>query len=170
MNNKEILEKDNCQSVSSDGKEVCIKVVRLRTETFYKADAMGEGAVHSESRSSVVEVKNELVQRKFMQLPGEISIASGAGFNLPQKRSGTFSNGCIDYREVSRGHSSPEKRAGSSCHTIVCSEESGGLSQDEGPNLRCGCRSISSLINQTAVSEGNGAPQDRVIMLQHDCS
>jgi len=159
MNNNKILEKDNWQTARFVGKEVCIKVVRLRTETFYKADAMGEGAVHSESRSSVVEVKNELVQRKFMQLPGEISIASGAGFNLPQKRSGTFSNGCIDYREVSRGHSSPEKRAGSSCHTIVCSEESGGLSQDEGPNLRSGNYPLLSLSNQAAVKQENGVPQ-----------
>jgi len=45
MNHKEILEKDNCQSVSSDGKEVCIKVVRLRTETFYKAGAMCRGGL-----------------------------------------------------------------------------------------------------------------------------
>ena len=163
MNNKEILEKDNCQNARFVGEEVCIKVVSLRTETLYKAGAMGKGADHSESRSSVVQVKSEAMQRKFMQLPGEISITYGAGFNLPQKHSGVFSNGCIDYREVSRGHSSSEKRAGSSCHTIVCSEESGGLSQDEGPNLRCGCRSISSLINQTAVLEENRAPQFRSI-------
>ena len=103
MNNKEILEKDNRQTARFGGKEVCIKVVSLRTETFYKADAMGKVAGHAEARSSVVEVKSGVVQRKFM-----------------------------------------------------C--------------LRCGCRSISSLINQTAVSEENGAPQDRVIMLQHDCS
>jgi len=52
MNNKEILEKDNCQTVRFVGKEVGIKVVSLRTETFYKACAMGKGAGHSESRSS----------------------------------------------------------------------------------------------------------------------
>ena len=138
MNNNKILEKDNCQTVRFGGKEVCIKVVSLRTETFYKADAMGKGAGHSESRSSVVKVKSEAMQRKFMQLPGEISITSNAGLNLPQRRSGVSSNRCIEYREVSRDRSSSEQRAGSSCHTIVCSEESGSLSQNEGSNLRSG--------------------------------
>jgi len=138
MNNKEILEKDNCEPVRFCGKEVCIKVVSLRTETFYKAGAMGKGADHSESRSSVVKVKSEAMQRKFMQLPGEISITSDAGLNLPQRCSGASSNGCIDYREVSRDRSSSEQRAGSSCHTIVCREESGSLNQDEGSNLRSG--------------------------------
>ena len=105
MNNNKILEKANCEPVRFRGKEVCIKVVSLRTETLYKAGAMGKGAGHSESRSSVVQVKSEAMERKFMQLPGEISITYGAGFNLPQKHSGAFSNGCIDYREVSRGQS-----------------------------------------------------------------
>ena len=138
MNNNKILEKDNYQTARFGGEEVCIKVVSLRTETFYKAGAMSKGAGHSEAHSSVVKVKSEAMQRKFMQLPGEIPITSGAGFNLPQKRSGVFSNGCIDYREVSRDRSSSEQRAGSSCHTIVCSEESGSLSQNEGSNLRSG--------------------------------
>ena len=66
MNNKEILEKDNCEPVRFRGKEVCIKVVSLRTEMLYKADAMGKVAGHVEARSSVVEVKSEVVQRKFM--------------------------------------------------------------------------------------------------------
>ena len=142
MNNNKILEKGNYQAVRLGGEEACIKVVRLRTETFYKADAMGEGAVHFEAHSSVVEVKNELVQRKFMQLPGEASVVSGAGFNLPSKRSGIFSNECIEYRGVSRCHSSPEKRA------PMCR---GGLSQDEGLNLRCGCQPMVPL-NYQAVS------------------
>ena len=68
MNNKEILEKDNCQTVTFGGKEVCIKVVSPRTEMLYKADAMGKVAGHAEARSSVVEVKSGVVQRKFMQL------------------------------------------------------------------------------------------------------
>jgi len=138
MNNNKILEKDNWQTARFVGKEVCIKVVSLRTETFYKAVAMGKGAGHSESRSSVVKVKSEAMQRKFMSLPGEISITCGTGFNLPQKCSGAFSDECIDYREVSRDRSSSEQRAGSSCHTIVCSEESGSLNQSEGSNLRSG--------------------------------
>jgi len=79
MNNKEILEKDNCQTARFGGKEVCIKVVSLRTETLYKAGAMGKGAGHSETRSSVVEVKNELVQRKSMQL---VRVASSDLFGL----------------------------------------------------------------------------------------
>ena len=133
MNNNKILEKDNYQTARFGGEEVCIKVVSLRTETLYKAGAMGKGAGHSEARSSVVKVKSEAMQRKFMQLPGEISITCGAG-----KRSGAFSDECIDYREVSRDRSSSEQRAGSSCHTIVCSEESGGLNQNEGSNLRSG--------------------------------
>ena len=133
MNNNKILEKDNYQTARFGGEEVCIKVVSLRTETLYKAGAMGKGAGHSEARSSVVKVKSEAMQRKFMQLPGEISIASGAG-----KRSGELRDGCIDYREVSRDRSSSEQRAGSSCHTIVCDEESGGLNQNEGSNLRSG--------------------------------
>ena len=138
MNNKEILEKDNCQTTRFGGKEVCIKVVSLRTEMLYKADAMGKVAGHVEARSSVVEVKSEVVQRKFMQLPGEVSSVCGVGFKLPVKRSSVGRDASTERREVSRSHSSPEKRAGSSCHTIVCSEESGSLSQDEGPNLRCG--------------------------------
>jgi len=48
MNNKEILEKDNCESVRVHGEEVCIKVVSLRTETLYKAGAMGRGGIGRE--------------------------------------------------------------------------------------------------------------------------
>ena len=159
MNNNKILEKDNCQTARFGGEEVCIKVVSLRTETFYKAGAMGKGAGHSEARSSVVKVKSEAMQRKFMSLPGEISITSGAGFNLPQKRSGALRDERIDYREVSRDRSSSEHRAGSSCHTIVCSEESGSLNQDEGSNLRSGNYPLLSLSNQAAVKQENGVPQ-----------
>ena len=137
MRVNKILEKDNYQTVRIGGKEVCIKVVSLRTETFYKAGAMGKGAVHSETRSSVAKVKSEVVQWKFMQLPGEISIVSSAGLNLPQKHGGALSNGCIEYREVSKYHSSPENRAGSS-HRQCRSEASGSLTQDEGLNLRSG--------------------------------
>ena len=43
MNNNKILEKDNYQTARYGGKEVCIKVVSLRTETLYKAGAMGKG-------------------------------------------------------------------------------------------------------------------------------
>ena len=52
MNNNKILEKDNWQTARFVGKEVCIKVVSLRTETLYKADAMGRGQSTRESRSS----------------------------------------------------------------------------------------------------------------------
>ena len=133
-----ILDYDNCQTARNGGKEVYVKIVSLRTGTFYKADSAGKVAQHTEAHSSVVEVKNEAVQWKFIGLPEEISITCGAGFNLPSKRSGSFSNGWIEYREVSRDHSSPEPRAGSNCHAIVYSEASGGLSQDEGSNLRSG--------------------------------
>ena len=138
MHNKE-LDDGNCEVARLGGKEAYVKGMGLRTETGYKADMAGELAQHSEALSSAMEVKPEVACRNNVFLPGEISPACDAGLDVPSKRRGRFSNGSIDRREVSRGHSSRLKRAGSSCRRIIRpAKVSGWLTGDEGPNLESG--------------------------------
>ena len=88
------------------GEEAYIKVVSLRTETFYKVDSTGKMAQHIEALGLVGKIKSEVVQRINMQLPREISSSCFWGLNLPVTRSGSASNGRIVGREVSRSHNS----------------------------------------------------------------
>lgn len=134
------LDYGNCATVRLGGKEAYVKVVSLRTETSYKADAVDKLAQHSEVLGShAVEVNDEIVRRQLICLPREALSSCDAGLNLPCKRSGLCSNAWIQRQGVSRGHSSLAKRVGSSRRWVDPSdEESGGLRQDEGPNLRSG--------------------------------
>ena len=92
MNLKEeqILDYGNCDFVRNRGKEAYIKDVSPRTETWYKADGMGELAPHSEALGSVPEVNHGVVHRNSAFLPGEASFGGlerregpnlGRGFN-----------------------------------------------------------------------------------------
>jgi hypothetical protein len=67
---------------------------------------MGKVAQHIEALDLVVEIKNEVVQRINMSLPGEASIKCISGLKLPQKRGGSDSNMGVEYRGVSRRRSS----------------------------------------------------------------
>jgi hypothetical protein len=101
-----ILDYGNCGIARFCGEEAYIKVVSLRTETFYKVDSTGKMAQHIKALGLVGEIKNEVVQRINMQLPREVSSSCFLGLNLPDTRSGSASNGWIVWREVSRSHSS----------------------------------------------------------------
>ena len=129
-----ILDYGNCGIARFRGKEAYVKDMSPRTGTGYKADGVDKLAPHSEVRSSVPEVNPGVVYRNSALLPGETSHASRPGFNLPERVGGADSNVDIEMRGVSRDHSSPVQRAGSS----LWGEESGGLSQDEGSNRRSG--------------------------------
>ena len=131
-NQQQILDYGNCGIARFRGKEAYIKDMSPRTETGYKADGMDKLAPHSEALDSVPEVNLGVVYRNSALLPGEASYAGRPGFNLPERVGGGSSNAAIEIRGVSRDHSSPDQRAGSSPR----GEESGGLSQDEGSNLR----------------------------------
>ena len=92
MKVNKILDYGNCGIVRFRGEEAYVKVVSLRTGTFYKVDAMGKVAQHIEALDLVVEIKNEVVQRKFIQLPREVLASCVCGLKLPQKRGGSDSN------------------------------------------------------------------------------
>ena len=83
MNCKEKKELDdgNCGVVRLRGKEAYVKDSSLRTETGYKADCAGELVQHSDTHSSVQEVKLEVVCRNNGCLPEEASFVCGKGFN-----------------------------------------------------------------------------------------
>ena len=110
----------------------------LRTGTSYKANTVDKLAQHSEVLGShTVEVNDEIVRRQLIFLPREALLPCYAGLNLPSKPSGSCSNVWIQRQGVSRGHSSLAKRAGSNRRWVAPSDEdSGGLRQDEGLNLR----------------------------------
>ena len=133
------LDQGNCEVATLRGKEAYVKGAGLRTETGYKADAAGELAQHSEAPGSAAEVKPEVARRNSASLPGEASSTCVAGLEAPRRRSGASSNGRVEGRGVSRGHSSREKRAGSSCRRESRpAKVSGGLTRGEGPNLGSG--------------------------------
>ena len=70
------LGEGNCVGATQGGEEAGAKAVRLRTETSYKAGSTRQEGTTRQSRSqSVDQVKDELVQRKFMLLSGETCIA-----------------------------------------------------------------------------------------------
>jgi len=133
-NQQQILDYGNCGIARFRGKEAYVKDMSPRTGTRYKADGMDELAPHSEVSDSVLEVNLGVVYRNNAFLPGEVSYAGRPGFNLPERVGGGGSNAAIELRGVSRDHSSPVQRAGSS----PWGEESGSLSQDEGSNRRSG--------------------------------
>ena len=69
------LGEGNCVGAIQGGEEAGAKAVRLRTETSYKAGSTRQEGTTRQSRSqSVDQVKDELVQRKFMLLSGETCI------------------------------------------------------------------------------------------------
>ena len=140
--NKSIkLDYGNCEIARFRGKEAYVKDMSPRTGTVYKAGNADELAPHSEVLCSALKVKTGVVYRNNMLLPGEALLSCDAGLNLPFKRSGLCSNVWIQRRGVSKGHSSPVKRAGSSPRFRFYAgsdEGSGGLRQDEGLNLRSG--------------------------------
>ncbi len=62
----------NCVGATRGGKEAGAEAARLRTETSYKAGSVRRVSQTSRSRSqTTVQVKGELVQRKFTFLSGE---------------------------------------------------------------------------------------------------
>lgn len=137
MKVNKILDYGNCGIVRFRGKEAYVKVVSLRTGTFYKVDAMGKVAQHIEALDLVVEIKNEVVQRINMSLPGEASIKCISGLKLPQKRGGSDSNMGVEYRGVSRRRSSLRVEYG---ELEYCSfkQRDPRIISDEGLNQRSG--------------------------------
>ena len=107
-----ILDQGNCDFVRDRGKEAYVKSTSLRTETFYKAGVVGELAQHSETHDSTTQVKNEVAGRRSIHLPGEASVSSALGCNMPFKGSGSVSNASVVHRGVSRDHSSLESVSG----------------------------------------------------------
>ena len=105
MKVNKILDYGNCGIVRFCGKEAYVKVVSLRTGTFYKVDAMGEFAQDNETHCSVVAVKDEIVSRKFIQLPREVLASCVYGLKLPRNRSSRCSNVRIKGQGVSRDRS-----------------------------------------------------------------
>jgi len=77
-NDMKIRDEGNCAVARLGGKEAYVKLVSLRTERSYKADAVDELAQHSEVRGSTAEVKGQVVQGRFMHLPGEVSPCAAA--------------------------------------------------------------------------------------------
>jgi len=73
---KQILAYGNCGIVRLRGKAAYGKDMSPRTETWYKADGMGELAQHSEVRGSMPEVNHGVVYRNSVFLPGEASLPS----------------------------------------------------------------------------------------------
>lgn len=133
------LDYGNCEVATLGGKEAYVNDMGLRTGTGYKADVAGKLAQHSEALSSVAEVKPEVVYQNNVFLPGEASSPCGIGLNLPERCRGRSSDGSIERRGVSRGHSSCLKRAGSSCRRVTRpAKVSGWLTGNEGPNLESG--------------------------------
>ena len=145
MHNEE-LDQGNCEVARLRGKEAYVKGMGLRTETGYKAGMAGKLAPRSEAHGSAMKVNPEVVCRNSAFLPGEASSPSVAGFNPPSRRRGATSNGRVEGRGVSRGHSRRGKRAGSSCRRVTRpAKDSGCLARDEGLNLTGGRRPHRSL-------------------------
>jgi hypothetical protein len=121
MNSTKIIKLDygNCKTARFCGKEAYVKDMSPRTETIYKAGNADELAQHSEVFCSALKVKIGVVYRNNMLLPGEALLSCNAGLNLPYKRSGAYSNVCIQEQGVSRGHSSPVERTGSSRRRVT---------------------------------------------------
>lgn len=113
------LDYGNCGIVRFRGKEAYVKDMSLRIETGYKAGMAGELAQHSKALSSAMKVNPEVVYRNNAFLPGEASSTCDVGLNLPSRHRGSLSNGLIEGRGVSRGHSSHLIRAGSSCRRVI---------------------------------------------------
>ena len=129
----------NCQIVRFGEKEAYAKDMSLRTGTVYKVGSADELAQHSKVFCSALQIKTEVVYRNTIRLPGEVLLSCLAGLNLPSKQGGGASNGAIARQEVSSAHSNPVKRARSSLTRYRPSDEgSGGLSRNEGANLRRG--------------------------------
>ena len=80
LRKEQILDYGNCDFVRNRGKEAYVKDVSPRTETWYKADGMGELAQHSEAYGSVPEVNHGVVHRNNVFLPGEASPHRFGGF------------------------------------------------------------------------------------------
>ena len=106
------LDYGNCGIVRFRGEEAYVKDMGLRTGTGYKAGMAGELAQHSEALSSAMKVNPEVVYRYSMLLPGEASSTRVTGLDVPSRSRGSFSNGRIEGRGVSRGRISRMKRAG----------------------------------------------------------
>ena len=100
-----ILDYGNCGIVRFRGKEAYVKVTSLWRRTSYKADVMGELAQHNETHCSVVDVKDEIASRKFIQLPREVLASCVCGLKLPRNRNGRRSNVRIEGQGVSRDRS-----------------------------------------------------------------
>ena len=77
---KQILAYGNCGIVRFRGKAAYGKDMSPRTETWYKADGMGELAQHSEAHGSLPEVNHGVVYRNSVFLPGEASLPSFVWF------------------------------------------------------------------------------------------
>ena len=129
----------------------------------------GELAQHSEALSSAMKVNPEVVYRNNAFLPGEASSTCDAGLKLPSKHRGSLSNGRIERRGVSRGHSSCVSRAGSSCRRVTRPVKvSGGLTRNEGPNLMGRCRPDYSLnLRRIITSRNDAALSVRTIRKRH---
>jgi hypothetical protein len=85
LRKEQILDYGNCKAVRFCGKEAYVKDVSPRTETWYKADGMGELAQHSEASGSVLEVNHGVVHRNNAFLPGEASPRRFGGFKTTRQ-------------------------------------------------------------------------------------
>ena len=123
----------------------------------------------AKSFGSHTEVNAAVVQGSIVFLPGEASSTCDAGLNLPSRHRGSLSNGRIERRGVSRGHSSCVSRAGSSCRRVTRPvKESGGLTRNEGPNLMGRCRPDYSLnLRRIITSRNDAALSVRTIRKRH---
>ena len=98
-----VLDEGNCGRVTDRGEEACecvrkyrpdfavgrilTKAARLRTETSYKAGPVRRVSTTSRSRSqAIVQVNDELVQRKITFLSGETCIAVMRGGVAPASK------------------------------------------------------------------------------------
>ena len=85
LRKERILDYGNCDLARDRGKEAYVKDVSPRTETWYKADGMGELAQHSEALGSVPEVNHGVVHWNNAFLPGEASPRRSGGFKSTHK-------------------------------------------------------------------------------------
>ena len=105
MKVNKILDYGNCGIERFRGEDAYVKVTSLMRRTSYKVDAMGELGQHNETHCSVVAVKDEIVSRKFIQLPREVLASCVYGLKLPRNRSSRCSNVRIKGQGVSRDRS-----------------------------------------------------------------